>query len=210
MDQELLNQRISQWERMTQEDPDNAMGWFSLGNAYRDGQRLEESARSLRKAIELDEGFSRAYQILAQVLISEDANDQAAPILTKGFVIAAEKGDIMPMKAMESLMEKIGVDVPEIKKVEEPIDLDADMILDRRTGKPGPKLAGAPMKGPIGEFILEHYSQPTWNEWIGQGTKVINELRLDFSNVKHQDTYEQYMLEWLGITQDEIDEFAKA
>lgn len=210
MDQELLNQRISQWERMTHEDPDNAMGWFSLGNAYRDGERVEEAARCLRKAIELDEGLSRAYQILAQILISQEANAPAEEILKKGYVIAAERGDIMPMRAMESLLEKIGAEVPEIKKKNEtPVDLDADMIVDRRTGQPGPKLDGPPMKGPIGEFILAHYTQPTWSEWIGQGTKVINELRLDFSNVQHQETYEAYMLEWLGVSKEEIEEYAK-
>ena len=37
-----------------------------------------------------------------------------------------------------------GEPVPEIKKKEEPIDLDADMVLDRRTGRPGPKLDDPP------------------------------------------------------------------
>jgi len=40
------------------------------------------------------------------------------------------------------------------------------------------------------------------------GTKVINELRLDFSNDQHQDVYEQYMIEWLQVTREEIDEYA--
>ena len=39
----------------------------------------------------------------------------------------------------------------------------------------------------------------TWNDWIGQGTKVINELRLDFSREEDQDTFEQQMCEFLGI-----------
>lgn len=211
MDQTLLNQRIEQWEKMTQEDPDNAMGWFSLGNAYRDAERNQESARALKKAIEMDEGLSRAYQILSQILIAEEANDQAAQYLTKGYVVAAERGDIMPMRAMESLLNKINHPVPEIKKVEDPsANLDADMILDRRTNQPGPKLDDPPMRGPVGQYIFEHYSQPTWTEWIGQGTKVINELRLDFSNVKHQEVYEQYMLEWLGVSMEEVEEFAKS
>ena len=83
------------------------------------------------------------------------------------------------------------------------------MVLDRRMGQPQPKLAGPPMRGPVGAFIYENFGQITWNQWIGQGTKVINELRLDFSNDAHGDTYEDHMLEWLGVTREEIAAFEK-
>ena len=66
-----------------------------------------------------------------------------------------------------------------------------------------------PMRGPVGKFIFAHYSQETWREWIGQGTKVINELRLDFSRPDHQKVYEQHMVEWLGIDMAEVEAFAK-
>ena len=79
----------------------------------------------------------------------------------------------------------------------------------RRTGRPGNKLPGPPFRGPIGQWIHENISAETWRDWIGQGTKVINELRLDFSNDKHQEVYDQYMLEWLQISREEIDEYAK-
>jgi Fe-S cluster biosynthesis and repair protein YggX len=36
------------------------------------------------------------------------------------------------------------------------------------------------------------------------GTKVINELRLDFSNQEHQVVYEQHMMEWLGISDEDV------
>ena len=39
----------------------------------------------------------------------------------------------------------------------------------------------------------------TWADWIGQGTKVINELRLDLSSEESQDTYDRHMYEFLGI-----------
>ena len=44
----------------------------------------------------------------------------------------------------------------------------------------------------------------TWNAWIGQGTKVINELRLDFSNKEDQQSFEGYMVEFLGIPNDVV------
>lgn len=206
----MLNQRIGQWENMTREDPDNPMGWFSLGGAYREAERMEDAARCFRRAIELDGNFSRAYQLLGQVLVKAGAEEQAAEVLTKGYQVAAEHGDVMPMRAMGSLLEKIDRPVPETKAAKPAVveQLGDDAVLDRRTGDPGPRLPRPPLKGTLGQFIFDHYSAPTWREWIGQGTKVINELRLDFSNAEHLKVYDQYMMEWLGFTQEEVDEYA--
>ena len=71
-------------------------------------------------------------------------------------------------------------------------------------GKSGKPLTDAPLPGEIGKWILENVDEEQWNAWIGQGTKVINELRLDFSREEDQKTYEDYMIEFLGIPQDVI------
>lgn len=203
-------QRIEQWEKMTRQAPDG-MGFFSLGNAYRDAERYPEAAEALRRAIDLDPGLSRAYQLLGQVLLLLGEKGEAGRVLTSGYVIAAGKGDVMPQRAMESLLEKLGVPVPRVQAPKPPAAPTGDgkSIVDRRTGRPGPRLDGPPMKGPLGRFIFDHYSQETWNEWVRTGTKVINELRLDFSNMQHQDMYEAHMLEWLGFTREEAVEYAR-
>jgi Fe-S cluster biosynthesis and repair protein YggX len=59
------------------------------------------------------------------------------------------------------------------------------------------------MRGPIGAWIFENISSETWNDWIRQGTKVINEMRLDLSREDHAATYDQHMHEYLGID-DEV------
>jgi Fe-S cluster biosynthesis and repair protein YggX len=207
MDKQLLDQRIAQWEKMTRDDPQNAMGWFSLGSAYKEAERPEEAARALRKSIELDPSLSRAYQLLGQLLIQLKSEPQATDVLTKGYTVAAERGDVMPMKAMGSLLEKIGKPVPQVqeKVVTETANLGSNMVVDRRTGQPGPRLPDPPMRGPVGKFIFDHYSMPTWQQWIRQGTKVINELRLDFSNAQHQQVYEVHMMEWLGFTMEDVE-----
>ncbi len=211
MTDDPLQQRIAQWEKMTADDPSNAMGWFSLGNAYMQAEQPADAARAFRKAIELDEGFSRAYQLLGQLLIKQEANDQAGEVLRRGYEVAAKRGDVMPQKAMGSLLEKIGAPIPEVEtpkpQAAEPVS--GEQVLDRRTGQPGPRMPDPPLRGPIGQFIYDHYSQPTWTEWIHMGTKVINELRLDFSNESHQKLYEQHMMEWLGFTEEEAAEHAK-
>ena len=54
-------------------------------------------------------------------------------------------------------------------------------------------------KGPVGAWIFDHISQETFDTWIKQGTKVINELRLDLSNDEGSSTYDRHMREYLGI-----------
>jgi len=204
--------RIAQWEKMTQADPANEMGWFSLGNAYRDAERPGDADKALAKALELNPRSSRAYQLRGQVLIQLNRNEEAGEVLTKGYVVAAEQGDVMPQRAMASLLQKLGKPLPEVKSAQpvEPVVTDANTIVDRKTGKPGTRLPDPPMRGPIGKFIFDHYSRETWREWIGMGTKVINELRLDFSNEQHQKTYEDQMIEWLGFTRPEAEGYAAA
>ena len=207
-----LNERIAQWEKMTREAPDD-MSWFSLGSAYREAGRLEEADKALAKAIELNDGMSRAYQIRAQTLIQLGHHDEAAEVLTAGYVKAAARGDVMPQRAMESLLQKLGQPVPSTEAVAAAMPkvdpTDPNALLDKRSGKVGTRLPDPPMRGPLGKFIFAHYTQQTWREWIGQGTKVINELRLDFSRPDHQKVYEQHMLEWLGISMEEVEAFAK-
>jgi Fe-S cluster biosynthesis and repair protein YggX len=206
-----IQARISQWENMTQADPTNDMAWFSLGNAYRDAGRLADADRALAKALQLNPAMSRAYQLRGQVLIALNRNEEAAKLLAEGYRRAAERGDVMPQRAMGSLLEKLGQPVPEVQRPAATAagPASGDTIIDRRTGRPGTRLADPPMRGPLGRFIYDHFSQETWREWIGQGTKVINELRLDFSNDEHQKVYERHMMEWLGISPEEVEDDAR-
>lgn len=202
--------RIEQWEKMTREAPDD-MAWFSLGSAYKDAGRLEDADKAFDKALELNPGMSRAYQLRAQALIQLNRNDEAAQVLLRGYTIAAERGDVMPQRAMGSLLEKIGRPVPQVKAAapKPAAPLTGEGLIDRKTGERGNRLPDPPMRGPLGKFIYDHYTNETWQLWIRQGTKVINELRLDFSNDNHQRIYEDQMLEWLGFTREEAAEYAK-
>ncbi len=199
-----IQERIAQWEKMTAEAPDS-MAWLSLGNAYLQDNRHEDAANAFSKAIEHDAGMSRAYQLLGEAFIQLGREAEAGPTLIKGFEVAAGRGDVMPQNAMGLLLEKLGLPLPQVKQAPVQEKLTGDQILDRRTGKPGHRMEGPPMRGAVGEFIVNNFSQETWREWIMQGTKVINELRLDFSNEEHQRIYDTHMFEWLGMTAQDIE-----
>ncbi|MEZ6192914.1 MAG: Fe(2+)-trafficking protein [Phycisphaerales bacterium] len=205
-------ERIAQWEQMAREAPDD-MAFFSLGNASRAmPSGLRTPGAAFAAAIEMNPGMSRAYQLRGQVLIKMGRDGEAGPVLTEGYKVAAERGDVMPQRAIGSLLEKVGLPLPEVQDAaarKQEVEASGDTVLDRRSGQPQARLADPPMRGPVGKFIYDHFGQQTWNEWIRQGTKVINELRLDFSNDAHQDIYDQYMLEWLQVTREEIDAYAK-
>lgn len=62
-----------------------------------------------------------------------------------------------------------------------------------------PALDQAPLKGPIGELILEHTSAEAWQEWVEAQIKIINETRLDLSDEKAQSRLYEQMLEYLNL-----------
>ena len=202
-----LDDRIAQWEQMCREAPDE-MSFFSLGNSYKEADRWADAAEAYGKAIEYNATMSRAFQMRGQALMKLDQNEEAGEVLTRGYTIAAERGDVMPQKSIAAMLEKLGLPIPETEDFEakkREVEASGDMILDKRTGQPQAKLPDPPMRGPVGAYIYANFGQDTWREWIGMGTKVINELRLDFSNPEHQNVYEQHMLEWLGVTREEIE-----
>jgi Fe-S cluster biosynthesis and repair protein YggX len=148
--------------------------------------------------------MSKAYQLAGQAMIDAGWADKAVAVLMKGYEVAAGKGDRMPQQAMGDLLRNVGREPPEIKTTATAGAAASGTggFVCRRTGRPGTKLAKPPFRGALGKWIHENISAETWNTWIGQGTKVINELRLDLSRDQDQDMYDQHMREFLGIDAD--------
>ena len=60
-----------------------------------------------------------------------------------------------------------------------------------------PALARAPFSNDLGERVYKSISQPAWDSWVVQQTKIINELRLDVSAPESQQLLEKHMLDFL-------------
>lgn len=198
-----INQRIAQFEAMVrpEADPNNDMAWFSLGGAYAQAGRPADAAKAYQRCVEINPGMSKAYQLGGAAMIDAGLHAQAGEFLTRGFKVADEKGDVMPRKAIGDILTKLGLPVPQIAAAARAAEAPAPAgsFICKRTGRPGTKMDKPPFRGPVGEWIAANISAETWTAWIGQGTKVINEMRLDLSREQDGEIYDQHMREYLGI-----------
>jgi len=198
-----IDQRIAQFENMCREDPDNDMAHFSLGNAYNQAGRYDDAARSFERCTAINPAMSKAYQMAGAAYMAAQAPDQAAEILERGYVAAAQRGDLMPKNAIAELLEKLGRPLPEIGDTPAPEqEVPEGAFVCQQTGRPGTEMPRPPFRGPIGQWIQQNISKETFDEWIRHGTKVINELRLDLSRTEDEQVYDAHMREYLGITDE--------
>ncbi|MEL6740384.1 MAG: Fe(2+)-trafficking protein [Planctomycetota bacterium] len=204
-----IEQRITQFEKLIESDADNDMAHFSLGGAYAQAGRHSDAAASYLTCTELNPTMSKAYQLAGASLIEAGETDGAGDVLTRGYTIAAERGDLMPQKAMGELLERIGKPVPQAAKAdasEEP----AGSFVCQKTGKAGTQLAKPPFKNAVGTWIYERISKQTFDEWIGLGTKIINELRLDLSRDEHDAVYDYGMRRFIGLDDETYRDIMKS
>ncbi len=195
-------QRIAQFEAMVrpEADPNNDMAWFSLGQAYSQASRHADAARAFARCTVINPDMSKAYQLGGQSLVAAGDRDSATKTLLTGYEVAARRGDRMPMKAIGDALTALGVALPKVAgDAGANAAIPTGTFMDAKTGRPGTKMARAPFRGPVGEWIAANISQETFNDWIKQGTKVINEMRLDLSRDQDSETYDQHMREYLGI-----------
>ena len=200
MDQD---QKIQQFKQMAEADPENELGHFSLAKALFEAGRLEDAVQPFSRAIELRPTMSKAYQLLGETLDAMGKRKEAIEAVTKGAKIADEQGDVMPRDTMAGLLKRWDAPVPAFKATTAPdapvAGPSAPGFSCSRCGRPDNQLAKPPFKGELGKKIAENVCTGCWKEWVPMGTKVINELGLALSSESGQQTYDQYMLEFLQL-----------
>jgi Fe-S cluster biosynthesis and repair protein YggX len=192
--------RIEQFRKMATDDPNNPLGHFSLGREYLNAGMNAEAAASLRRTIEVDPNISKAYQLLATALLKQGQRDEAVGRLTEGVKRADERGDVMPRNEMTKMLQELGAPVPETKAsaaAQAPVgEGEVRCVRCQRVAR---KLPKPPFRNAMGQEIFEKVCADCWREWIGMGTKVINELRLPLNDPQAQKIYDQHMVEFLNL-----------
>ena len=191
--------RIDQFRKMANEDPKNELGHFSLGKALLDNRQFEEAAQSFRKCLELNPNISKAYQLLGSALVDLKRNDEAIQILTQGTTRADERREMMPRNEMAKMLTDLGAPVPQFTQVAAEQPVSDGEVLCQRCNKVGKRWPSPPFRNAMGQEIYQKICATCFREWIGMGTKVINELRLPMNDPQAQKVYDQHMMEFLNL-----------
>jgi len=192
------NSRIEQFRKMAEADPQNELGHFSLGKAYLDAEMSGPAIQSFQRALELNPNISKIYQLLASALLKENRKLEAVERLTRGVEIAASRGDLMPQREMAKMLAEQGAPVPASAAPTQQVASEGEVVC-KRCGRIAPKMANPPFSNAQGKLIQEKICAACWREWIGMGTKVINELRLPLSDPQAQKIFERHMNEFLNL-----------
>lgn len=190
--------RIEQFKKMAAADPANELGHFSLGKALLDAGETAPAIQSFERVIALNANISRVYLLLAQALLKENQRDAAIARLREGVQIAQARGDMAPRGEMLQMLKDLGAVIPE--SMQQGTQAVGDgQVQCSRCGKVAAKMAQPPFSKPIGKEIQDKVCGDCWREWIGMGTKVINELRLPMFDPQAQKMFDQHMREFLNL-----------
>lgn len=200
-----LTDRIAQFQKMANDDPDNELGHYRLGQLLLEDKQYTAAIRSFRRTLELSPQFSKVYHLLALALLHDNQRDEAVKVLRQGFDVADERGDNMPRDEMARMLVELGEQAPVSKKPARtgPAGSGDGFRCQRPgcfAGTRARQLDRPPMSDAIGQRVHETICADCWNEWLrNYSIKVINELRLDLSTERGQEEYDRYMREFLGL-----------
>jgi Fe-S cluster biosynthesis and repair protein YggX len=200
-----LQDRIAQFRKMANDDPDNELGHYRLGQLLMEDKQFDQAIQAFRRTLELSPQFSKVYQLLAVCLLSNGQRDDAIATLTQGFDVADERGDNMPRDEMARMLVELGQPAPASKRAARANgDSEAGGFRCKRimcaAGGHAHQLPAPPMNDEMGKRIYENICADCWQSWLRDySIKVINELRLDLSTERGQEEYDRYMREFLGL-----------
>ncbi len=198
-----LQERIAQFRKMANDDPENELGHFRLGQLLQEAGQHQDAVASFRRTLELSPHFSKVYQLLASALLQLNQRDEAIGVLQQGFAVADERGDNLPREEMAKMLVQLGQPLPASKKAAATASEGGGFHCERpgcSFGARARQLPKPPMNDEIGRRIYETVCADCWNEWLrNYSVKVINELRLDLSTERGQEEYDRYMREFLGL-----------
>jgi tetratricopeptide (TPR) repeat protein len=200
-----LQERIAQFRKMANDDPDNELGHFRLGQLLMENLQFDEAIQSFRRTLELSPQFSKVYQLLAACQTKLDQREEAIQTLQQGFTVADERGDNIPRDEMSKMLVQLGQPAPVSRRGQKAGGAAGEGGF--RCQRPGcmsgefaHQLPKPPMGDELGKRIYESVCADCWDYWLRNlSIKVINEMRLDLSTERGQEVYDQIMRETLGV-----------
>jgi folate-binding protein YgfZ len=100
-------QRMGMFRQVLEIDPDDFLANAGMGSAYVDMEKFEDALPYLQKALAVRPTHTVAYVTLAQAYEQLGRIDDAVQVYTTGVAVAAQRGDLTPMKEMQSQLERL-------------------------------------------------------------------------------------------------------
>jgi folate-binding protein YgfZ len=100
--QMALQEKVVLFQNALQFSPDDPLGNFGLASALLELGRYEEAIVPFQKTITAQPKQSTAYLSLGKALEASGRSNEAMDIYRKGVEVAAAKGDLMPLQAMQA------------------------------------------------------------------------------------------------------------
>jgi Fe-S cluster biosynthesis and repair protein YggX len=200
----MLQERITQFRKMANDDPDNELGHFRLGQLLMENLQFDEAIQSFRRTLELSPQFSKVYQLLGACHLKLDQRGEAIKVLQTGFAVADERGDNIPRDEMAKMLVQLGEPAPVSRRGQKAGPTSGSGFHCQRpgctSGEHAHQLPRPPMSDALGKRIYESVCADCWEYWLRNlSIKVINEMRLDLSTERGQEVYDQIMRETLGL-----------
>jgi Fe-S cluster biosynthesis and repair protein YggX len=210
---------IEQYREIAKENPDDDLSQFALGQALLNANRPAEAVPVLRHVIRINPKYTKAYILLGKALEADEDEDGAIEAWQLGYHASNKQGTLMNAQEARTLLEAKGAplsseivellsfddDEPEESPEDAQREPTDDEVRCIRSGRIGQKMIFDPFDDQIGAFIMANVSQESWDAWMEMSIKVINELRLDLGDPKHQDMYEQHMRDFLNLPAELFD-----
>ena len=204
----MMDDRIEQFRKMAQANPDDDLAHFALGNALVESDRFAEAVPVLRHVIKINPSYSRAYVLLANAQFATEAETAGIETLQRGYAAAITRGDLMPANEMKHRLGELGVKIDpeymleateEAREPEDDREPEEGEIRCHRSNRIGTAMTFNPFGDDVGAFIEQKISHESWEEWMELSIKIINELRLDLGDPKGQQTYDEHMRDFLKL-----------
>lgn len=100
--------RISYFEKMLAENPNNPTGLLALANEYGKADRLEDETATLERYVAVSEDEGNAYQRLGETLAELGRRDEAREAYRRGVEQAGKFGHDGMAEDMRAALEEIG------------------------------------------------------------------------------------------------------
>jgi cytochrome c-type biogenesis protein CcmH/NrfG len=105
MEQNAAKRKMEMFQEVLEFDPEDPIALFGLGNAQITLEKFTEAEVSLTKALKVDSKNSAVYLSLGKVLEKNLKTQEAKETYEKGIKEASIKGDLMPLKEMETRLQ---------------------------------------------------------------------------------------------------------